>query len=149
MATRSYIGKVNKDGTFTYIYCHNNGNVDCNGRTLMDFYTNTDKIDDLLALGSISSLRQDVSPPKEKEHTFDKPLSYVTVAYTRDRGESPWGPYTTNDLNRFVESTARDGDIEYIYVFGEYGWEVYCVREPKNIRHEYVRHYLEESDLDW
>ncbi len=149
MATRSYIGKVNNDGTFTYIYCHNNGDVDCNGKMLLDFYQDNDKIDDLIALGSISRLGIDVSPPDGKEHTFDNPLSYVTVAYHRDRGDAVWGPYTATSVDEMIEIASKDGLIEYVYVWGLYGWEVYCTRDKDNVRHENVRFYLEESDLDW
>lgn len=73
MATRSTISKVNNDGTITSIYCHWDGYYSNNGKLLLENYNEEKKLDELLSLGSLSSLEKDTK---------------TTVAYYRDRGES-------------------------------------------------------------
>ena len=92
MATRSSIA-TEKDGKITRIYCHWDGYLSHNGNLLLKYYNTQKKVDELLALGNISSLREKVKPRKNQKHTFDKPLKNVTIAYHRDRGEefAQWG----------------------------------------------------------
>ena len=100
MATRSRIAIENQDGSVTSIYCHWDGHINSNGVILNDNYNTTDKVNELIALGDLSSL----------DVTIDR-----TVAYARDNGE---------DLNQKpfsnVEDLFEDGfssGIEYIYCF--------------------------------
>jgi hypothetical protein len=108
MATRSTISIVDtrtKDGSGRTIYCHWDGYLQNNGLILLESYTNPDKINALIDLGDISSLRENVVPKKEgvlskmnenykydliptkEPHSFDNPHNGVVVAYMRDRGE--------------------------------------------------------------
>ena len=100
MATRSRIAIENQDGSVTSVYCHWDGHINSNGVILNDNYNTTDKVNELIALGDLSSL----------DVTIDR-----TVAYARDNGE---------DLNQKpfsnVEDLFEDGfssGIEYIYCF--------------------------------
>ena len=87
MATRSTIAKRNEDGSITQIYCHWDGYVLGGvGETLFNHYNTPELVDQLIALGDLSSLREKPTPT-EGEHTFDEPQADVTVAYHRDRGE--------------------------------------------------------------
>jgi hypothetical protein len=132
MATRSRIGIVNEDGTVSSIYCHWDGYPRGAGKTLVENYTNRDKVKELISLGSISSLCERVSPndplkdyeeskaksilerfrPKE-EHSFDNPAPGVTVAYHRDRGEEYFAPRVNKSLDEYFE----DDIEEYGYLF--------------------------------
>ena len=78
MATRSRIAIENQDGSVTSIYCHWDGHINSNGVILNDNYNTTDKVNELIALGDLSSL--------------DVALDRI-VAYHRDNGE---------DLNQFI-----------------------------------------------
>ena len=71
MATRSFIGKVQQDGSIHGIYCHYDGYPEGVGATLKEHYTTLGEVESLLALGDLSELH----PTLEK-----------TVAYHRDRG---------------------------------------------------------------
>lgn len=86
MGTRSIIARE-KDGMVAAIYCHWDGYPSNNGKLLRDHYQDDDKVEALISLGSLSSLKPLVAPPDGIAHTFDRPAVDVTVAYHRDRGE--------------------------------------------------------------
>ena len=56
MSTCSKIGIIRNDGTSTNIYCHFDGYLSDNGKTLQKYYNTLDKVEALIALGNISSL---------------------------------------------------------------------------------------------
>ena len=83
MATRSRIAIELPDGSVESIYCHWDGYPEGNGRTLLDHYTLPEKVQDLINLGSISSLAPTLEP--EGKHSFDRRLffkvSYVITVF--------------------------------------------------------------------
>ena len=105
MATRSFIGIQNPDGTVTGVYCHHDGYLDGVGKILQENYTTVDAVQALVDLGSLSSLGEDLD---------------VTQAYHRDRGES-LDVSTYGSLGRL---RFGDGGYEYLYVFTPEGWIV-------------------------
>ena len=60
MSTRSYIAKKQPDETFKAVYCHFDGYPEGVGQTLVDSFTDENKVDKLLKLGSLSYLRDDI-----------------------------------------------------------------------------------------
>jgi hypothetical protein len=82
MATRSYIGKLNPDNTVSYIYCHYDGYLKHNGEVLNEHYTTEQKIDDLLSLGDISFLDEEILFSSRFR------VSSVNVANTSNRSET-------------------------------------------------------------
>jgi hypothetical protein len=56
MATRSNIAIENQDRTVSSIYCHFDGYIDEVGKTLYENYNTREKMEQLIALGDISSL---------------------------------------------------------------------------------------------
>ena len=85
MSTRSRIGIQDENGTIRSIYCHFDGYPDGVGATLIDHYSNRQKLNMLINLGDISILDENISTMDE--HSFNNPKKGVTVAYHRDRGE--------------------------------------------------------------
>jgi hypothetical protein len=69
-------------------------------------------VEQLIALGSISSLKPLVAPPEGVTHKFDDPFDNVTVAYHRDRGEE-LSVKAHGNVKAFAESDIE----EYGYVF--------------------------------
>lgn len=67
MSTRSNIGRKNLDGSYDVIYCHSDGYPSYNGRILYEHYQNKEKIDQLIALGALSSLNEEIG----ERHPFD------------------------------------------------------------------------------
>ena len=86
MATRSNIAYRNTEGKIISVYSHWDGYPEHNGELLRRFYNTQDKVEALVALGSISSLGQDIG----KQVDFDNRDTHTdtgTIAYHRDRGE--------------------------------------------------------------
>ena len=110
MATRSRIGIENEDGTVSSIYCHWDGYPDHNGKILLSHYTEREKVEELIALGDISSLKPNVSP--DSDHSFEKPQDDVTVAYHRDRGED----LNEGRIDASLEEFEKKDNEEYGYV---------------------------------
>jgi len=149
MATRSRIGIENEDGTVSSIYCHWDGYVVGVGSKLVDYYRDRDSVRELIALGSISSLREKAAPPGVSEvvelddevvrgilerlfpqpsHSFENPLPYVTVAYHRDRGED-LHIRKNNSVEEYFDSDLE----EYGYLFNLKGeWVVKMVYHDDN-----------------
>ena len=84
MSTRSSITAKLSDGSYASIYCHFDGYPECVGEMLMTHYIHQDKIDQLLALGDLSSLHENCDKPKG--HSYHTPIDGYTIAYHRDRG---------------------------------------------------------------
>lgn len=113
MSTRSTISIKNQDGTFTGIYCHFDGYPSGVGVTLLEKYQDENKIRELIALGDISVLGEEVNP--KGSHSYSSPESGVTIAYGRDRGETGTDPQTTD--------TWQDNQ-SYNYLFDDGKWYV-------------------------
>lgn len=126
MGTRSAIAMKTADGIRS-IYCHWDGYVDHNGRILKEFYSTDDKVQALLDLGDLSSLRQEIGEP----HTFDRHQAEPELdmfdnwclAYGRDRGETDVDAKTFEDVKTWVESMASSW-CEYFYLWDGRDWLV-------------------------
>jgi hypothetical protein len=116
MATRSTIAIELPNGTVQSIYCHWDGYPSHNGQLLMDHYKTSDKVESLIALGSISLLAPEVSIPEGSTHSFESPESGIVVAYHRDRGES-LTVYIHDSAFSFLKSDVE----EYGYLFTKDG----------------------------
>lgn len=114
MATRSFIGKVQNDGTVVGVYCHWDGYPDCVGKTLAEHYKDPAKVDALIALGSISSLGEEIGSD-DGVHTFDNPRDGWTVAYGRDRGEELEPPIVYASIHEAGDKAPSDLGAEYVY----------------------------------
>ena len=115
MATRSTISKVNSNGSIESIYCHYDG--DLNGEILKNYYNTQEKVDELIALGSLSSLHKNIKPTLST-HSFNNQEKDVTVAYHRDRGEDLI-------IRRFinaVEYSLKSNREQYNYIWMDGQW---------------------------
>mgnify|MGYP003340256502 CR=1 FL=1 len=93
MATRSYIGLRNTDGTVDYIYCHYDGYPRGVGETLTKHYTTYDKVKALIALGDLSALGNEIG---EKQDFND--LDWKPEPEEKTTGKMIW--FSTNSNNR-------------------------------------------------
>ena len=96
MGTRSMIAIQNpysKD--VRAVYCHWDGYLEHNGSILQKHYASSSKVNNLIALGDISSLRPEIGDkhafsklevPMDGD-AYDKLYGNMTTFYTRDRGE--------------------------------------------------------------
>jgi hypothetical protein len=116
MATRSTIARLNADHTVTAIYCHWDGYVHHNGHILKDHYMDPVKIDQLINLGALSSLR----PLIGEKQDFDRPTDEDwCVVYGRDRGEEDVAARTHTNVQAWL-----DNGEEYNYLWDGSEWHV-------------------------
>ena len=97
MGTRSMIAIQNPHNkTVRAVYCHWDGYLEHNGAILQKHYSNSPKVNNLIALGDISSLRPEIGEkhafsrletPMDDE-AYDKLYGDMTTYYGRDRGET-------------------------------------------------------------
>ena len=86
MATRSNIAYKTAEGKIRSVYCHWDGYVANNGKILLENYTDIEKIEALVALGSISSLGAELGEQQDFDDRSSQKDEW-TLAYHRDRGE--------------------------------------------------------------
>ena len=75
MATRSTIALEYADGTVDQIYCHWDGYLENNGKILVEHYMDPFKVQQLMALGDISSLGPNIG----EKHSFDTEIGRAHV----------------------------------------------------------------------
>ena len=121
MGTRSNIGIVNEDDSITAIYCHWDGFLSYNGKMLLQHYTSTNIVNQLMLLGDLSSLNEKLYPDDSKPHTFQNQQEDVCVAYGRERNESDVDCKIFKDIGDF-ERFAGNSDAEYQYLFNSGKW---------------------------
>jgi len=117
MATRSNIAYKTPEGKIRSVYAHWDGYPECNGKILVDNYTDQAKIEALVALGSISALGAEIG----EQQDFDDRSSHKkewTLAYHRDRGEELV-------VNEYDDIPSWIADMEeYAYLWNGEDWLV-------------------------
>ena len=109
MATRSIIAKLDDNG-LEAIYCHNDGYLSNNGKILDQHYRDEDKVNELLAEGDCSSLRDTIAN---------------TTFYARDRGEIDKEAATLKNETVLLKYAFEECDAEVVYMFAYGSWYVY------------------------
>ena len=111
MATRSVIAKLDDKG-IQAIYCHNDGYLSNNGKILDQHYANEVKVDNLIAQGDCSSLKDTIED---------------TIFYHRDKGDCYEGVKAVNLNNetKLLEHAFEKCDAEVVYMFAYGSWYVY------------------------
>jgi len=125
MATRSSIGVLNIDGTVDAIYCHWDGYPEGVGRTLTQHWCDEQKINSLMALGSLSVLGSEIGEKHDFDARWDSgdPQSTWCLAYGRDRGEHGTGHRVFTSFKEFVSEMSCSG-CEYFYLWVDGRWRV-------------------------
>ena len=126
MATRSAIGFVEYDGTITGVYCHWDGYLEGVGATLLKHYNDTYKVLDLLELGDISSLGEEIGDKHPFSYhgtdlsgeQYDQLYGRMTTAYSRDRGEN----CPAKDFHNAKAFRSHYGDCDYFYLYDGKEW---------------------------
>lgn len=136
MSTRSRIGILNDDGTVTSIYCHFDGYLEGVGEDLINYYTDKEKVKELIGLGYISTLREEIGEKHPFDYTagrysFRSGIKYSkeqmklwdtwTLAYHRDR-EEEFNQDTFESLDKYFEDYKKDVFIEFVYIFMNDKW---------------------------
>jgi hypothetical protein len=125
MGTRSMIAIENPHSkAVKAIYCHWDGYLAHNGAILNEHYSNSPKVNNLIALGDLSSLRPEIGVqhafssldvPKEEQEAYDKEHGNSCTFYTRDRGED--APYKHFESAKAALEYYNGSWCEYFYLF--------------------------------
>lgn len=118
MGTRSRI-ILKTDKGYESIYCHWDGYPSHHLPILNEHYNTIKKAQELINLGSISSLAEKVKSRKNQVHTFDNPIKGIVVAYGRDRGETNVAKKVTATLKPHQNGKSWE---EYWYLFKNGEW---------------------------
>lgn len=117
MATRSNIAMKTKEGKIVSVYCHWDGYVANNGKILLENYTNIEKIEALVALGSISSLGEQIGEAQDFDDRSTQKDEW-TLFYSRDRGEQL-------SIQEYADIPSWIDDMEeYAYLWNGEDWLV-------------------------
>lgn len=114
MATRSVIA-IEADNKIVSAYCHWDGYLEHNGDILFKHYRKPEKILQLISLGDMSSLGQEIG----EQHDFDAQNNKWTTYYGRDRGETDTECRTWADRKEMID---HHWDCEYFYLWTNGRW---------------------------
>ena len=129
MSTRCFIAKENPNGSFRAVYAHFDGYPSCNGKILIDHYSDHQKLDALLDEGSISVLRGEVGEKHDFDGTYSgryergkapQEINEWTTFYGRDRGEENIDATWYETILELVDSS-KESWANYIYIFTKEG----------------------------
>jgi hypothetical protein len=106
------------------VYCHWDGYLEHNGSLLHKHYSASPKVNNLIALGDLSSLRAEIGVKhafssldisKDEQEAYEKEHGNSCTFYTRDRGED--APFKVFPTLKEAESYFEGSWCEYLYVF--------------------------------
>jgi hypothetical protein len=120
MATRARIGIQNEDGTVTASYQHWDGYPGGLGYNLVDYWTDSNKVRDAIALGNASKWGFIIGTKVDFDDRQDPLHEVQNVYYMRDRGEKDQGPTTYKDEAEYLAEGFNSGE-EYIYLLKNTG----------------------------
>ena len=121
MGTRSRVGVMHGDKCKS-IYIHWDGYLSGVGATLLEHYDSA-KANHLVALGDVSSLRQNIEIPDGVEHSFESPAEGITTFYGRDRKENGCEFSVDHTFEDFM-TRVNDSGAEYYYIIRDGVWYV-------------------------
>ena len=117
MATRSNIAYQTAEGKIRSVYCHWDGYPAHNGEMLRRYYTDQAKVEALIELGSLSSLRPEIGEQQDFDDRSSQKDDWC-LAYHRDRGEDL-------HIQEYDDIPSWIADMEeYAYLYTANGWVV-------------------------
>ena len=133
MATRSTISIQKNDGTIRSVYCHWDGYCEHNGVLLYNFYNTTDKVNELIDYGDISSLGSEIG----KKHNFGDLYDGCTF-YHRDRNEEKH----ISVYNKYQD--IEEEECNYIFIEEKNEW---IVKEEYEAEYEKLENVFKNHPL--
>lgn len=120
MGTRSLIGVQTGDGVRA-VYCHWDGYIEGVGNTLKEFYNAPHRVEELISLGGMSSLREYLPSEKIKDIVKAKSVDAygwpeeVTQPYHLWRGDSLDIDWFTLSMYFDKESDIMGSEFRYLF----------------------------------
>lgn len=124
MSTYSTIGIIKKDGTVECISCYFDGYTLGVGSMLYHYYKEQEKVEQLMELGDLDELHENIEPPEGVEHTVDHPAPHTTVSLKRERGDEETESRLYKNIKEF-EKNFNAGWDDYAYLFDAKNQEWY------------------------
>ncbi len=121
MSTRSTIAMKQGDKV-TAIYCHFDGYRQGVGAVLDNHYQDADKVQQLMNLGNLSVLSQEIGEAHDFNNREDINENWC-LAYGRDRGETGQEARTFDSVADWVTNFNSGEEYYYLYTEGT-GWEI-------------------------
>jgi len=114
MATRSTIALEYEDGTVRQVYCHWDGYLSHNGQILLQHYTDKEKVENLIDLGDLSSLAEEIGEEHDMD-SLEKRRDHEDWCkfYGRDRGEADTEARVFDSFKDYKENHQYE-EFEYI-----------------------------------
>lgn len=119
MGTRSRIGVVNPSGSITSIYCHWDGYPDHHLPILTGHYDTKDKVADLIALGSLSSLGRNLGTRHAPQNDPE-----VCTSHFRDHGDLEAVATLSSNFEDFLTLCDETSAMWYYLFRDDTWWEV-------------------------
>ena len=129
MGTRSRIAVMHAE-VVKSVSCNWDGYLAYNGKILQQYY-DSPKVNNLVALGDISSLGPDIGEEHPfsrfetdlSDEAYDELYGNMTTFYGRDRGEENVSWQVAHSFEQFLEQ-CQDSDADYYYIIRDGIW--YC-----------------------
>lgn len=133
MGTKSNIAIERTNGAVDVIQCQYDGYPGYNGAMLLKHYNTPERVRELIKLGDISYLAENLAPTGK--HSYDKPQNGVTVAYGRDRGEDGTDALQYGSVDEYTRDLKLPRNylrVEYAYLYRENESAWYWMPVPEN-----------------
>lgn len=135
------IGVLNNDGTITKIKHILAGNVTETAKTLTRYYTDEEKVNELISKGDLLHLSAKTNPSLNSEHSWWTGFQNDVCLYChRDRNDQ-WEkvkPVTHSSnisawetIKEWVKS-AKENQSEFLYLFRDGSWHLYSLKKDAN-----------------
>lgn len=132
MSTRCQIAIEDANGTVRSVYCHHDGYVTGVGAILVQSYSTSEKVEQLLALGSLSSVGELLQQIQNEVVAVLLHIPHPSgcVAYHRDRGEDYRPPQKWNSADEMADYVLKNFLGDYVYLFRNGDWYVKSCSKP-------------------
>lgn len=117
MATRSFVGIENEDGTIEAVYVHYDGYPSARAPILLKGYNTEKKLRRFLKLGNCSIIHEKIGKKHKFDRQYDEPSYEGCTFYGRDRGETDQQSVHYDSRTEFLEECTED----YTYLFSVTG----------------------------
>ena len=124
MATRAIIAKLDDNGVQA-IYSHSDNYLEHTGKILDQHYQDKDKVDELLSLGDVSIVDENIGVKIDFNDYKLRAANKQCLFYNRDRGESNKEATTLKDESALLEFAFESCDAEVVYMYAYGAWYVY------------------------
>ena len=124
MATRAIIAKLDDNGVQA-IYSHSDNYLEHTGKILDQHYQDEDKVDELLSLGDVSIVDENIGVKIDFNDYKLRAANKQCLFYDRDRGEKYKQAEQFKDENVLLKYAFEECDVDLAYMFAYGSWYVY------------------------